>query len=194
MSLLTATIFIVANTLVGAEPEVNPAALPPKPAPSAALATRPRLVSPELASRLAEAAPKYVSPSAPPAQSTAAVDARETDKPRNTIIRLPRYVVQESKLPDIAERELLTPKGKLELAYKLYPGLRTGAIGSRNNDFWAKEMLADDFFLQRKQEWADLSTLLPADTPIPVFTRQRWKEGTAGFGPWAGLLVPWERR
>jgi hypothetical protein len=87
-----------------------------------------RTMSPELAATLT-AGIKY---EAPPAEKkkeeevAAAVteaeetDLRETDKPRNTIIRLPKYVIQGERPPVFTERDLHTQKGLADLAVKRY--------------------------------------------------------------------------
>src|SRR5262249_41277505 len=66
---------------------------------------RPRLMSAEVAAELAAKVPKFEpAPSMKPAEPSP--DLRETDKPKNTIIRLPQYLVQERKLPPLKEREM----------------------------------------------------------------------------------------
>jgi hypothetical protein len=48
------------------------------------------------------------------------VDAREVDKPRNGIIRLPKYIVQEPKAAVLTERAVNTDKGIKEIAMRRY--------------------------------------------------------------------------
>lgn len=143
---------------------------------------RSRAMSPETAAHLAERLPKFTPPpsappSKPPTDSSSPIfvdsskaaasspDLREIDKPRNTIIRLPNYVVQEEKPSAFKERNLLTPKGKLALAYKRYPGLKFGSLPFLSNDGVALGMLEDDFDRERAAEMRDLYTFasLPPD-------------------------------
>ena len=162
-----------------------------------------RPVSPETAAKLAAAAPKFV----PPATTTEekpAVDLREIDKPKNGIIRLPAYLVQEPKVRAFKEREMLTPKGNLALALKRHPGLRFNPLfflGS--NDGIALAMLEEERRLERLAEMADLLSLMRyGDTPVSNDTKRMVQQafmqpsdfGWQGGGPWAGLVVPWERK
>ena len=147
---------------------------PPSPATPAAITPapeRPRPFSPGIAAKLAEQMPKFVPPqpaAASPADATAAApppDLRELDQPKNTIVRLPSYLVQDEKPPVFKERHLLTPKGRLALGFKLYPGLRFGSLPFFGNDGWALAMLKEDHRLERQAEMTDLVTLVtaPAD-------------------------------
>lgn len=167
----------------GQTAESSPTSIAPT-TPDVALALAPapdrtRALSPAIAARLAEKMPKFTpanpaeippppSPvladakSAPPATPP---DLRDLDRPRNTIIRLPNYVVQDEKPPAFKERHLLTPRGHLELAFKRYPGLRFGSLPLLSNNGWALAMLEEDHRLERKAEMEDLVTLVtaPAD-------------------------------
>ena len=83
---------------------------------------RRRAISSEVASQLAASMPKYTPP---PAQTQAApesepVDLREIDRPKNSIIRLPKYIVQEQKPPVFSERAIHTDKGLADLAVRRY--------------------------------------------------------------------------
>src|SRR5687767_15559235 len=91
--------------------EMSPLLKAPTSAPATPALDRPRAISQTAAAQLAAAAPKYESTPAKPAEPLP--DLRETDKPRNTIIRLPSYLVQEDKAPVLKERELLTPKERV---------------------------------------------------------------------------------
>ena len=144
--------------------QTPPAAATPGPAPPPpALA---RAVSPEVAAKLAATAPKFVPPKSDADQP--APDRRELDKPRNGIVRLPSYIVQEPKMRDLKERELLTPKGRLDLALKRYPGLRFNPLfflGSNNGI--ALAMLEEEERLERMKEMADLMDLFRySETPV----------------------------
>ena len=73
--------------------------------------------------------------------------------------------MQDEKPPVFKERHLLTPKGRLALGFKRYPGLRFGSLPFFSNDGWALAMLEEDHRLERQAEMADLVTLVtaPAD-------------------------------
>jgi hypothetical protein len=81
---------------------------------------------------LTNAMPKYNPPSkTDPAKSgDEEADARDTDKPKNAIIRLPQYVVREPKSPVFTEREDMTQKGLDDLAMKRYLGLDPSKMNS----------------------------------------------------------------
>jgi hypothetical protein len=90
--------------------------------PSSADTSKPkkeRAVSPGVASALAASMPKYNPPPKPdPADQD--VDLREIDRPRNGIIRLPKYTVQEKKPPVFRERDIFTRGGLEDLARQRY--------------------------------------------------------------------------
>lgn len=151
-----AAIFSAGSGLAADRPPVlkEPAPIPP-PAPA-------RVISPAAAAaRLAAVAPKY-DPAAPVRPAEPAPDLRETDKPRNTIIRLPRYVVEEEKPLVLPKRQLPTPRARLEIALKKFPGLRLGSFWIFRNDGVALAMLAEEERLERMKEMNELVTLLPA--------------------------------
>jgi hypothetical protein len=83
---------------------------------------RNRAISSDVAAALAAAAPKYTPPPPPPPPKPEAeqVDMREIDKPKNTIVRLPKYIVQEKKPPVFTERSIHTEKGLTDIAMRRY--------------------------------------------------------------------------
>ncbi len=83
---------------------------------------RSRAISSEAAAALAAAAPKYTPPppKPPPKPEAEQVDMREIDKPKNTIVRLPKYIVQEKKPPVFRERDIHTEKGLTDIAMRRY--------------------------------------------------------------------------
>lgn len=91
-----------------------------QPAPGATRRTR--AISGDVAAALAAAMPKYTPPppKPPPKPEAEQVDLREIDKPRNTIVRLPKYIVQEKKPPVFSERAIHTEKGLTEIAMRRY--------------------------------------------------------------------------
>jgi hypothetical protein len=95
------------------------------PAPAASAAPKPRVthaMSPEVAAQLAAARPKFtpVAPPPPPKPEEELPDMRDIDKPKNTIVRLPKYVVQEQRPPVFTEREIHTQQGLANLAMRRY--------------------------------------------------------------------------
>ena len=141
--------------------------LPAKAGPTSVPSARPRILSPALAAQLASAAPKYAPPSVetkptdpPPA------DAREKDQPRNTIIRLPSYVVEAPRVRLPNHRDILTTQGRLSLALKRNPGLHFNPLwflGSNNGA--ALGMLEEEYRLERIAEAMDLTSLLSTTDP-----------------------------
>lgn len=83
---------------------------------------RTRVISPEVAAALAAAAPQYAPPPPKPVPKPEdeLPDARETDKPANGIVRLPKYLVLEKKPAILSERAVHTAKGLTEIAMKRY--------------------------------------------------------------------------
>lgn len=91
--------------------------------PASSTPRRTRAISGEAAAALAAAAPKYTPPPPPPPPpppEEERVDLRDVDKPKNTIVRLPKYIVQEKKPPVFRERDIYTPKGLAEIAMRRY--------------------------------------------------------------------------
>lgn len=91
-------------------------------APPPSAPKRTRAMSPEVAAALAAASPKY-SPPPPkpePKPEEEKLDLREIDKPMNTIIRLPKVIVQEPKPVIFSERVISTDKGLKEIAMRRY--------------------------------------------------------------------------
>jgi hypothetical protein len=120
--------------------------------------------------RLNAGLPSFRSPAKVDAEATAANPAeRETDVPRNGIIRLPQYDVREDKIPMFRERELLTQKGRADVALRRHPGLRFGPL-SFLNVRRGLEMLAEEDELDRRREMAklisfraDVESILPQE-------------------------------
>ena len=80
---------------------------------------RAREISPEAAAQLAASRPKFT-PTPPPTPEEDLPDLREIDKPKNTIVRLPKFVVQEPKPPIFRERDIYTKQGLANLAMRRY--------------------------------------------------------------------------
>lgn len=145
----------------------------PRPA-SSTLPAR-RAISPEMTANLSAIATR----AAPPANATPSAGAAATASPGDSsdAVQLKPYVVQEDRLPEFKERDILTPKGKLELARRRYPGL-VGPL----SDATALRMLEEDFAKERRQEAADLKGLLEIGGTKPSRDVQR-KINEAGMRP-----------
>jgi hypothetical protein len=131
-------------------------------------ASRARAISPATAAQLAAAVAKFEPPPPTPVATPlldAAVDLRETDRPRNTIVRLPSYLVREEKPVILSEREIRTPRARLQLALKKHPGLRLGSFWIFRNDGIALAMLAEEERLEQKQHFAELVQLMHFSDP-----------------------------
>lgn len=90
--------------------------------PPPAAPKRARAISPEVSAALSAVAPKYTPPppKPEPKPESEQVDMREVDKPKNTIIRLPKYIVQEQKPVVFSERAITTDKGLADIAVRRY--------------------------------------------------------------------------
>lgn len=122
--------------------------------PTAETKKRPRAVSNEVAAALAATMPKYEPPKpvAPKAEEDdeELADLRDTDKPRNKIIRLPEHVVREKKPPVFNEREL---RNKDNYSLQHYAGLNISPL----NQSIARQLLWEDERLKSKADFADLA-------------------------------------
>jgi hypothetical protein len=121
-----------------------------------------RTVSPDTAAKLAAAAPKFTAP-APPAEQAPLKEpvspvTRETDPPRNQVIQMPEFVVGEPKERLPTPLEVLTPKGRVELAFNRRPGLKLVPFAWMNAGI-AMEMLEEDLQAQRRREAVELLSL-----------------------------------
>lgn len=127
MKLLAAAIGVAALPLPGhaqsapapspiLKPNAGEKAPPPPPAP------RRRAISPEVSAALSAVSPKYTPapPKPEPKPESEQVDMRDVDKPKNKIIRLPKYIVQEQKPVVFSERAITTDKGLADIAVRRY--------------------------------------------------------------------------
>lgn len=87
-----------------------------------AKAPAPRAISSDVAAQLAASRPKFspVAPPPPPKPESELADLRDVDKPKNTIVRLPKFVVQEQRPPIFRERDIYTKQGLESLAMRRY--------------------------------------------------------------------------
>jgi hypothetical protein len=116
-----------------------------------------RVVSPVTAAKLAAAAPKFIPPAPEPATTEPAVSpvTRAPEKPRNHIIRLPEFIVGEPKVHVPRPLDVLTPKGRIELAFQRRPGLQYVPLAWMNAGI-ALAMLEDDLQAERRRQEAEL--------------------------------------
>lgn len=105
-----------------------------------------------LAAMLAAGMPKYSPPKPPPKNPEAGVDLRTIDRPKNEIIRLPKFVVHGERPPVFRERDLYTKSGLAELEMSRYGGLNIGPLSPLNAPI-AEQMYRDD---ERLKNIADL--------------------------------------
>ena len=157
------------------------------------MAPAPHVISRETAEKLAAAVPK--TPIAEPKTSTTAesVDLRDIDKPRNGIIRLPSFIVGELKLrvPTI-EQEVLTAKGRLDLALKQQPGLKLGPFASLNNPS-ALGMLAEEARLERLFKISELSGFLDfAQQPPSDEIKRQIRQTYLRTSDWLAMGGPYQ--
>ncbi len=139
--LLTLPLALAASTLAAQPPPIlaAPAAVTPgagtttataadadNAAPSSSRKSLPPAVhtmSPEVSAQLAASRPKFspLPPPPPPKPESELADLRETDKPKNTIVRLPKFVVQEPRPPVFTERTFArTTKDLAQVAMRRY--------------------------------------------------------------------------
>lgn len=152
-----AAMVVASNTVAQTTPSPSPTAQTPAPTNSAASApARPRTVSPELVSRLAATAPKFVAPqSIEQAPNGEPPDLRETDRPRNDIVRLPKYLVQEPRPPVFRARDFLDEAGRIALGMKRHPGLGAFPFAGLNAPI-ALQMLQEEARLEDMAAFNDL--------------------------------------
>jgi len=160
------SLLVVAETSWGQEVEEAPpsgsppalAAQPPnEPAPSIVSPRADHALSRSTSARVVSGLPRYAPPKVNGEETDSSADLRETEKPKNAIIRLPRYHVRDRKLPEFKNRELLTPEGKIDLAFKRHPGLKVGNIFGLNRGI-AMAMYADEEAYERRLEMEELNS------------------------------------
>jgi len=143
-SLLPAILALGCATAGWAQTPVSPAASPTpvvEPASGAPAATpdptpakpkRARVMSNEVAASLAPWMPKYNPPKPVEPKADEDADARDIDRPKNGIVRLPKYVVTEPKPPVFRDRDLHTKEEMTDIGLRRNRGLSLGNIGGFN--------------------------------------------------------------
>ena len=110
-------------------------------------AGRTHILSPEIVKAVIEKLPKYAPPG-PPKNAPAPL-ADESKDSSSGVLHLPKVTVKERPPTLPPTFDLLTPKGRLELAFKKYPGLRIGNFFGMNNGI-ALAMQAEERKLEQK--------------------------------------------
>jgi hypothetical protein len=158
-------IFILA--LMGAAlPAAAQEAAAPSPAPAtrdaAAVVLEPAKAAPAPAPAAdPDGVARAVSPGIARAQPAEAPDARDLDKPKNEIPRLPAYVVRASRPPIFRPRDLNTQSGLVDLSFRRHPGLVIGNIFGLNEGA-AQAMFLDDERLSNISDLADTAHAMDA--------------------------------
>ncbi|QYM80051.1 hypothetical protein K0B96_05375 [Horticoccus luteus] len=149
VSLFAALAVVPGASLLAQSPVAAPPAEPVtsgQPAPK-----RQRAISGDVAAALAASMPKYNPPPKPKPEEEN-VDLRDEDKPRNGIIRLPKYVVQQKKPEVFRERDLHTQSELMDIAMQRYAGLSYVPLSGMNRGV-ALLMYQED---ERKKNISDL--------------------------------------
>lgn len=144
---------------------VAQSASPPATDPAPIAAKPSRVVSSTMADTLKAALPK--SAFVKPPENTPAADApdlRETDKPRNAIVRLPPYLVRERRAPVFRARDFLDEAGRIALGMKRHPGLGAFPL-SRLNARTALLMTQEEERLEDMTAFNDLIRTAGVDDP-----------------------------
>jgi hypothetical protein len=127
----------------------------PTPLPDSDGATR--SVSAGVAAALSAGAPRYSPPTPAPSPTPEVADIKDVDKPKNGIVRLPKYVVNESRPPIFRDRDLFTADALLDLTMRRHAGLFFGNILGLNAENKpgspGYQMMVDD---ERKDNMDDL--------------------------------------
>lgn len=169
---------------------------------------RPRAISSELAAQLSASMPKYQPPppTPPPKAEEDLPDLREIDKPKNTIVRLPKVVVQGQRPPVFTERNINTKQGLAQIAMRRYLSetdrvLNSFTIplfsplstaGGTSNENRALGMYAEDERLKNMADIADNTNMVMKSGPAAGAqvksaaqnTFMRWTDfGWNGGGP-----------
>jgi len=160
-------LFVAALGLPGFAQDPTPPANPPAPSTP----KRERAISGDVAASLAAAMPKYnpPKPTPPPTPVEQQPDLRDIDKPKNTIIRLPDYIVREARPPVFRERDINTRQGLKNIAMRRYISDFDRALNLASVPFFkgqaedrAMAMYAEDERLKTITELNDAADMVSA--------------------------------
>ena len=120
-------VFAIASAGLRADPPPDAPAPPPIAAPRADAAGGPARdasgpAPAETSAMISAGLPKYSppKPAPPPKPESELPDLRDMDKPKNEIIRLPKFVVRAAKAPIFREKDVYTAQGLADLAVRRY--------------------------------------------------------------------------
>lgn len=103
----------------------------------------------------------------PPEATPAAAASFENHEPApEGVVRLPSYDVRERRLPNFKEREILTPTARVDLYLRRHPGLRIGNLFGWNRGI-ASAMIAEEDAIDRRREMSDLLALAAFADSLP---------------------------
>jgi hypothetical protein len=109
-------------------------------------------LSPEIVKAVIQELPRYAPPA--PAKVAPEPPADEGKDSSPGVLHLPKLTVKERPPTLPSNFELLTPRGRLELALKTHPGLRIGNFFGMNNGI-ALAMQAEERKLEQKAALTD---------------------------------------
>lgn len=167
--LLLATFSVVPAVAPAQTPAAAPSGATTEPAQPTR--KRERAISGDVAASLAAAMPKYnpPKPAPPPTPIEQQPDLRDVDKPKNTIIRLPDYVVREAKPPVFRERDINTQQGLANIAMRRYSTEASRALNrftipifGQTQEARALAMYAEDERLKNITELNDAADMVSA--------------------------------
>jgi hypothetical protein len=120
--------------------------------------TQPRTLSASTAAKLNAQLPHYTPKPAAAGANRLGAPAEDRDFADSSVLQLPNYEIQERQAPDFRERELLTPKGRIDVAFRRHPGLRFGPFSSLNAKVGLM-MLQEEQQVERYSEIKELTDL-----------------------------------
>jgi hypothetical protein len=150
--------------------------------PASARPKRDRAISDNLAASLAESMPKYNPPKPVEKKPEDDVDLRDVDKPKNHIIRLPKYIVREPKPPVFRERDLYSSASLADLAMRRYAGLNFGPFSDLNKKT-ALDMYREDERLHNIADMKDAARTASFADPAEGVYLKRVTEETYSRDP-----------
>jgi hypothetical protein len=135
----------------------------------------PRAISPERAAKLSAVTSRVASPTSATMSAGAATARPPGDG--SAAVELKPYVVREDRIPVFKERDMLTMKGKLDLARRRY------AHYGPMPDAALLRKLEEDFAKERREEVVELQGLL-GDKLSPALKREiETSMRPSGFSP-----------
>jgi hypothetical protein len=149
--------------------------------------------STDLSAMLSATRPQYAPPPpAAPKPEEEMADARDIDKPKNRIIRLPKYVVRAEKPPIFREKDIYTSDGIARLALLRYGGLNILPGTSALNAGVATEMYREDERLKNMSSLEDEAASMQrgGDKDEAKFIREASQSTYQQSLDWGSVGVP----